>query len=166
MNEFDEDPRVSNGHAELEILIARPVTEVWAQWIDLGSWISSHNIEEISEARRIVGAITRVSPKVPHVLGDETAYYHFCKIIKMVPARQYLVKTYSEKGGSYGVRMMGFDDTRFFAVGDTTRIVFNFFGQSKGTDIADEPGVMNLEGSCVGMLRNLENLKRIVEGHL
>jgi hypothetical protein len=83
--------------------------------------------------------------------------------MKLVRERQYLLKTYSEEGGSYGMQLTCFDDTRFLPIDGKTKVVFNLFAELIGEAIAKDPAGMNLEQSREGMLRNLNNLKRIVE---
>src|SRR5689334_839144 len=134
MSNYDEDPSIHNGVLELEITIDRPIGQVWHQLLDIGSWVTSHTIEEVSEAKRTVGAITRVSFKRAKELGFPPPHYHYCKIIKLVPEQQYVLKAYSELGSSsYGVQMTGFDDTRLVAVdGNKTKVIFLAYDQIKG----------------------------------
>ena len=80
-----------------------------------------------------------------------------------MPERQYLIKTYSEKGGSYGMQMTAFDDARFVGIGGQTEIIFNLFAEAKSDAIAQDPTAMNLDDSREGMLGNLLNLKRLLE---
>jgi hypothetical protein len=164
MHNCDEDRSVFSGHYEVEVLIDRPVGEVWKSFLDIGSWVTSHGIEEVSGARGTVGSITRVSFKKAKELGLPLPHYHYCKIIQLVPERQYVLKTYSEKGGSYGRQMTTFDDTRFVAIDGATKLTFNIYIERKGMDLKKDMGAMNLDDSREGMLKNLNNLKRIVEG--
>jgi hypothetical protein len=171
VSSVDEDASVWNGTYEIEVTIDRPVSEVWEQFLDVGSWVTSHKIEEITEPRRVLGAITRVSPSEEAMRavtsgtgeGLPPVHYHYCKIIKLVPEQQYVLKTYSEKGGSYGLEIVAFDDARFYSEDGKTRAVFNLFCSFKGELVAKDPSAMSLEGSRQGMIGNLENLKRIVE---
>jgi hypothetical protein len=162
MCNFDEDPSVLNSLLDLEVLINRPVEQVWRQWLDFGSWVTSHDIEEISEAKRTIGAITRASFRRAKEVGYPLPHYHYCKIIKLVPERQYVLKTYSEKGGSYGMQMTGFDEGRFISVDGTTKVIYRFVGEYKGEAIAHDSPVKNHDDDD-HMLKNLQNLKRIVE---
>jgi hypothetical protein len=168
---LDEDVSVWNGTYEIEVVIDRPVGEVWEQFLDIGSWVTSHRIEEITEPRRVLGAITRVSPSEEAMRavtsgtgeGLPPAHHHYCKIIKLVPEEQYVLKTYSEEGGSYGMDIVAYDDARFFPENGKTCAVFNLFAEFRGDVVAKDPGAISLEGSRQGMIANLENLKRIVE---
>jgi uncharacterized protein YndB with AHSA1/START domain len=164
VNTYDEDQNVNNEVTEVEVFIEQPVGKVWAQFLDMESWVITHNIEEITEARRTVGAITRVAFRGAKELGYPPAHHHYCKIIKMVPERQYVLKTYSEKGGSYGASVVGFDDARFFAVDGGTRIRFSYFGEHRNESAVKKSAGIDMEVSVEGMRKNLENLKRIVEG--
>jgi len=172
MSDVDEDRSVWNGTYQVEVTIDRPVTEVWNQFLDVASWVTSHRIEEVSEPRRTLGAITRVSPSeeamraVSSATGEELppAHHHYCKIVHFVPEQQYVLKTYSEKGGSYGLELTAFDDTRFTPLdGDRTKVTFNLFCEMKGGLVEKDPTAMSLEGSRLGMVENLNNLKRLVE---
>src|SRR5579871_1368999 len=122
-----EGRSVYNGHFELEILVERPVSQVWKQYIDLPAWVTSHKIETVYGEPGAVGSVTLVTDKTAQELGYAPPYHHYCKIVKLVPQQQYVLKTYAEEGGSYGMDMTCFDDTRFIAVGGHTRIVFNIF---------------------------------------
>jgi hypothetical protein len=62
-HEFDEETAVPNGTYEIEIVIDAPVAKVWQQFLDIGSWVTSHKIEEVGDLRRTLGALTRVSPR-------------------------------------------------------------------------------------------------------
>jgi hypothetical protein len=157
-NQLDEGPGVYNGHMEVEVVIDRPVSEVWPRFLDFPSWMTSHQIEEVYGSRS-VGSITRVFTRNAKEWGLPTPHYHYCKIIKLITEKQYLLKSYSEKGGSYGLQMVGFDDARLSSVGGRTLVTFNFFAQVIAKDVSG----MNVENSRPGMLTNLENLKRMVE---
>ena len=174
-SEFDEDSSVANGTYEVEIVIDRPVSEVWNQFVNVGSWVTSHKIEEVGDVRRTLGAITRVSPSdaaLENVQGSDgpvipPPHYHYCKVIEFVPEQRYVLKTYAEKGGSYGMEgFSAFDDSRFYPLdGGRTRATFTLYSHMKGDLIARDPEAFarSMEGSEAGMVGNLENLKRIVE---
>src|SRR6266702_2180424 len=99
MSQCDEDRSVYNGHFELEVLIDRPVEEVWPQFIDIPSWVTSHDIETVYGTPGTVGSITRVSFKKAKEQGFPLAHHHYCKLIKVVPERQWILKTYPERSG-------------------------------------------------------------------
>lgn len=164
MSDCDEDRSVYNAHSEVEVLIDRPVAQVWKQFLNMGSWVTSHVIEEIYGARGTVGSITRVSFKGANQEGYPAPHHHYCKIIKVVPERQYVLKTYSEKGGSYGVHITAFDDAHFVAKDGGTILTFSFFGEFRGERVAKDPAAINMDASREGMVKNLNTLKRIVEG--
>jgi hypothetical protein len=161
MSNCDEDQSIQNTLLELEIVIDRPVAQVWRQWLDIGSWVTSHNIENVHGTPGTVGSITRPSFKMAPERGMPLPHHHYCKIIKLDPERQYVLKTYSEKGGSYGMQIVGFDDARFIAVDGKTKITFRFFGELKAKAFRKGPSI-NLDDDN-HMMKNLENLKRIVE---
>jgi len=165
MSTCDEDHAVYNGHFELEILIERPVELVWKRFVDIGSWITSHDIENVYGTPGAVGSIMRVSGTAPEEQEMPRPHYHYCKIIKLVPERQYVLKTYSERGGSYGMEIAAFDDTRFVGAEDGTKLIFNLYAEIRAEAVAREPTRMNLDDSKEGMLKNLKNLKRIVESY-
>jgi hypothetical protein len=167
MSTYDEDRLVYNAHYEVEVLIDQPVNKVWRQFVDVVSWVVTHDIEEVAGTRGTVGAITRVSFKKAGEMGMPLPHHHYCKIVKLIPERQYVLKTYSEKGGSYGNQMRCFDDTRFVPVNRSTKIIFNFYVELTGEAMAQDRDSIDLamETSREGMLRNLNNLKNIVEGH-
>src|SRR5688572_18345564 len=110
MIHHDEDPSIYNGHYEVEIVMDRPVAQVWRQFLDIGSWVTSHDIELVAGSRDAVGAITRVSFRKAKEVGMPEPHHHYCKITKLIPERQYVLKTYAEKGGSYGWEIVAFDD--------------------------------------------------------
>jgi uncharacterized protein YndB with AHSA1/START domain len=172
-HDFEEDAAVGSGLYEIELVINAPVSKVWEQFLDIGSWVTSHKIEEVGELRREVGAVTRVSPsqKAVDELGSEGAaiplpHHHYCRIIDLVPEQQYVLKTYAEQGGSYGLEeFLAFDVSRFYAIDGGTRATFTLFAHMKGEFVTSDPGAMDLcmRTSRAGMVGNLENLKRIVE---
>ena len=163
MSKFDEDSLVHNNILDLEIVIDRSVAQVWKQLMDVGSWVTSHDIEEVSDVRRTLGAITRVSARRAKELGFPPPHYHYCKIIHLIPERQCVLKSYSEKGGSYGMRMTGFDDTRLIAVDGQTKISFRAYSEYRGELLIKMSEALKSAEEDDHMLKNVENLKRIVE---
>jgi hypothetical protein len=163
MNTFDEDPSTYNGHFEVDIVIDRPVKQVWKHFLNIGSWVTSHDIETIHGTPHTVGSITRVSFKKAKEFELPPAHHHYCKMIHLISERQWLLKTYSEKGGSYGMQMMGFDDGRVVDLGDKTKAIFGVFLEIKSEAVAKDPTGINLDVSRDGMIQNLANLKRMVE---
>ena len=166
MSSFDEDLSVYSDHYEVEVLINRPISQVWKQYVDIPSWVITHRIETVSGEPGTVGSITRVAFKRAQEMGMPPPHYHYCKLIKLVPERRWVLKTYAEKGGSYGCQEFHtFDEGRVSAVdSQTTLVTFNLFSEIKAEAIARDPGGMNLDASRDGMQRNLENLKKVVEG--
>jgi len=150
----------------LEIVIDRPVSQVWKQFLHIPSWVSSHRIETVYGEPGTVGSITRVSFNKAAEAGFPPPHYHYCKFIKVIPERQWLLKTYAEKGGSYGgMEFHTFDDGRVIALSDhRTKVTFNAFSEIRAESIARDPNSINLETSREGMQVNLENLKRLLEG--
>jgi hypothetical protein len=163
MSQYAEDPSVSNSHYEVQVVIERPVTQVWNQFLDLRSWITSHDIELVSGTWGTVGSITRVSPKNSKDLNLPPAPYHYCKITELVPERQYVLKTYPEKGGSYGMQFTAFDYTRFVTTPDGTLVTFNIFSEFRSETLTQAAVDADMDGSREGMLANLKNLKHLVE---
>src|SRR6185437_4411931 len=156
MTQYDEDPTVYNGHFELEVLIDRPVEQVWAQFFDIPSWVLTHEIDLVSGARGTVGSITQVFSRNAREEG-----YHYCKLIKLVPGERWILKIYSERGDEYD--FTGFDDGRLVPVDNKSKVIFNIFIEVRGESIAKDPGVMNLDISRENMMKNLNNLKQIIE---
>lgn len=165
MSSYDEHPRVYNGAYEVEVTIDRPVKEVWPQFIDIGSWVTSHDIELVQGSKTAVGGITKVSFRRAKEVGMPEPHHHYCKIIKFIPEKQYVLKTYNEKGGSYGWDIVAFDDSRLYDLGGRTRITFALFIEMKSDIVInDRPSIDRaMETSQQGMAQNLQNLKRIVE---
>jgi hypothetical protein len=165
VNNYDEGCSVYSGHYEADVVIERPIAQVWRQFLAIGSWVTSHTIENVYGSPDSVGSITRVSSSTARESGLPPPHYHYCKIIKLVPERQYLLKSYAEKGGSYGMQLItGFDDTRFIEIGNKTKLTFNIFAEMRGEAVVRNPAAIDLDASRDGMIRNLNNLKRIVEG--
>jgi hypothetical protein len=50
-HEFDEETAVANGTYEIELFIDAPVAKVWQQFLDIGSCVTSHKIEEVGGQR-------------------------------------------------------------------------------------------------------------------
>jgi uncharacterized protein YndB with AHSA1/START domain len=164
MRNFDEDSSVTNALTEVVVQIDRPPEVVWRQFLDIGSWVTSHHIEEVQGARGSLGSITRVSYKDAVKEGYPSPHYHYCKIIEVIPQQRYVLKTYSEDGGSYGVEITGFDDARFISKDGGTQITFNFFEEFRGKPkVSNDRSSINTDASRDGMVKNLNNLKRIVE---
>jgi hypothetical protein len=164
-NSFDENPTVHNWHYEVAVTIDRPAARVWKQYLDIGSWIHSHNFETVSGKPYEVGSITRFAIKGAKEMGMPPAHHHYCKIIKLIPEHQYLIKAYTEKGGSYGWQFITFDDTRFIERDGKTKVTFNFYAEHKAQEAPKDWIALRegLEASREGMSRNFDTLKRIVE---
>ncbi len=166
MTNYDEENTVFNGHYEVEVIIDRPVAGVWTQYLDIGSWVTSHDIENVYGTPGTVGSITRVSFKKAKEMDMPPTHHHYCKIVEMEREKYYLLKTYSEKGGSYGVNLTAFDDAKFSSCNGKTKIVFSVYLEMVAESIANETDPINLDVSRDGMIQNLENLKRICERNL
>jgi hypothetical protein len=172
MSDWDEGLSVYNGHSEVEIVIDRPVAEVWKQFLDLPSWVANFDVKNVHGTPNTEGSITRVNFNEAKEQGLPPQHYHYCKIIKLIPERRYVLKTYSAEGGSYGMQMLGFDDGRFVALEGEgkTKISFAVFCEYKGKVVAEaiakNPSAWDddVRQSAEGMLRNLNNLKRMLEG--
>lgn len=165
MTNCDEAPSVFNGHYEIEVTIDRPVAEVWEKYLDIASWVTSHRIEDAAGEPGSVGSITRVyfDEKIAAEIDMPHPRYHYCKIIKLEPLKHYLLKTYSEKGGSYGSRITAFDNAKFEEINGKTHIIFTIFAEIISEEFAKNPELKSLETSREGMMENLNNLKRICE---
>src|SRR5579871_5449234 len=111
MNQFDEDPSVFNGHYEVEVFVDRPPAQVWQPMMDDRLWVTSHGIEFVSGEMGTVGFIWRVFAKTDSWMSTPPPHHHYCKVIKLIPDQQYVLKTFTEAEGAYGMQMVAFDDT-------------------------------------------------------
>jgi hypothetical protein len=164
MSNGEEQPQVFNGQFEVEIVIDRPAANVWPHFLNTASWVTSHDIELVKGSAGAVGSVTRLRWKEAARQNLPSAPYHYCKVVAVVPERQLVLKSYSEAGGSYGMQIVAFDDTRLVPLATGTRVVFNFFVEIRADAVANDPDGISLEASRRGMLDNLHNLKRLVEG--
>jgi hypothetical protein len=152
MNDWVESYSIYNGFSEVEIVINRPIADVWNKFLDLGSWVMNFEIEALYGKPGTLGSIWRCSFKAAEEQGLPLQHHHYCKIYRLIPEQRYVLKTYSAEGGSYGMEITAFDDGRFVALDErTTKISFALFCEYKGKVVAE------------GMLSNLNNLKRIME---
>src|SRR5580700_1333959 len=103
MHDYDEPPSVYSGHYEVEVVIDRPIAQVWKQYIDTASWVTTHDIENIHGEPGTVGSVTRVTFKRAKELGMPPPHFHYCRLIKVIPEKQWLLKTYAGPGGTNGV---------------------------------------------------------------
>jgi hypothetical protein len=165
MASVDEIPSVYSGHYQVEVVIDRPAAEVWKQFLDIGSWVTSHNIEDVEGTPETLGSITRVSFRGADDAGYPPAHYHYCKIITLVPERDYVLKTYSEQGGSYGLQISAFDHANFVEADGKTTVTFNLYAEYEGDAVANDRAAMDemMKVSSDGMVKNLGKLKAIVE---
>jgi len=161
MCNYVEDLSIENVLVDLEIDINAPVSQVWNRWIDMASWVTSHAIVHVSGQIGQIGLVSRASFKGAEEMGYPAPHYHYNKVIKLIPERQYTFKTYSEVGGSYGMRIIGFDEARFEDIGIGTRVTFRFYGEYKTEVARDASRGVSSDGNH--MMRNLESLKKIVE---
>ena len=164
MNSFEEDRSIYNGNFEVEIIIDRPVAQVWRQYVDAASWITTHDIEFLKGGPGIEGSVRRIAFKKATELSTPGPHFHYGKIVKAIPEQQQLVKTYTGEGGAYGMHFLCFDDARFVSLGTAqTKVIFNTFAQVQSEAVAQDPAGFNLDSSRQGMLGNLQNLKRMLE---
>ena len=170
MNDWNEGPSIYNGFSEVEIVINRPIAEVWNKFLDLGSWVMNFDIDELYGKPGTLGSIWRCSFKAAAEQGLPPQHHHYCKIYRLIPEQRYVLKTYSAEGGSYGMEITAFDDGRFIALDPgMTKISFALFCEYKGKNVAEaaakNPSVWDddVRQSADGMLSNLNNLKRILE---
>lgn len=166
MNHHEESPSISNHHYEVDIVIDRPVKVVWKQFLDMGSWVTSHDFVQITGERGGLGSVMRIALKNAQARGLHPPFYHYSKTIAVFPERRWLLKIYYEKGGSYGVaRCTSFDDFQFVRSGEHTRVVCNFFEEFEGGLLDKDPDLIrrSLDASQKGMLLNLQSLKTLLE---
>jgi outer membrane murein-binding lipoprotein Lpp len=161
----DKDRAIYSGYAEAEVVIDRPVAQVWRQFLDLGSWITSQTIENVTGPPNTVGAITRVTSLGAIRESRPAPHYHYCQIIKLIPERQYVRASYTEKGGSYGLEGSASKDVRFVEMGGKTKVIYSMFAEFRGESATKKPAAMDtmMDGERAGILRSLNTLKRIVE---
>jgi hypothetical protein len=164
MNSFDEEPSVYSAHYDVGATIDTTAATVWKHFLHFPSWVNTHRIEAVSGTRDRVGFITRVFADGLETSDYPLPHYHYCKLIKLIPERHYLLKTYSERGGSYGLQFACFDDFRFTPFEGKTQITFNLYAEFKGDAMARDPSIAGVEASRDGMVGNLMNLKRLAEG--
>ena len=160
-----EDLDIYNATYEVDCLINASIEDVWKQYIDISSWVTSHAIENVHGEPGSIGSVTRVSFKRVEEFSMPPAHHHYCKIIKLIPEQQYVLKTYSEKGGSYGWHIVAFDDARFYEVEQKTMVVFNLYIEIKCDAAVKDPESLDrsMEASREGMIANLNRLKNLVE---
>src|SRR6185437_7683748 len=138
MTQYDEDPTVYNGHFELEVLIDRPVEQVWAQFFDIPSWVLTHEIDLVSGARGTVGSITQVFSR-----NAREEVYHYCKLIKLVSGARWILKTFLERGAEYDYT--AFEEGRLLPVNNKRNVIYNNFIEVIAQSNEKDPGVMNLD---------------------
>jgi hypothetical protein len=121
---LDDKPYDSH-YLYFETVIDRPVTEIWPHVLNIGSWMSAHDLETLDGESGKVGHFERVHPRD---LGSDVppARYHLYGIAEIVPYKYLALEVMSEKGGSYGNarEWISLDGILFTDLGGRTQIVF------------------------------------------
>jgi hypothetical protein len=144
--------------------IDQPLEKVWPHALDIGSWMSSHELETLAGERGKVGYFEKVSP---HGVGEEVPlpHHHLYGIGAVIPMKFIGLEVFAEKGGSYGARdWVSFDGLLFVDLGNKTRILFHMVDVhlKKADPAALERRRTEIEAGRQLMNRHFENLRRLV----
>lgn len=148
-------------HFLTETVIDRSVEVVWPHVLQIGSWMTDHELETIAGEHGRVGHLERVWPRN---LDEEIAEprYHLYGIAKIIPERCVVLEVFPEKGGSYGnafypPEFINFDAILLTDLGDRTQV--SFFGievHAERDDAADTKVHDQIQ-------RYFENLRELCE---
>lgn len=120
-----EDRPYGSLYLHVEAIIDHPLEKVWRQALDIGSWMSAHQLETIAGEPCRIGHFERVYPRG---LGPDVPmpHHHLYGIVEIIPYRLIALEVFPERGGSYGVTKpwMSFDSILFTDLGNRTNVVF------------------------------------------
>jgi uncharacterized protein YndB with AHSA1/START domain len=107
-------------HLYVERRFNHPIERVWAQSLQIGSWMSAHRLETIDGRPGHEGHFERVYPRN---LGSEVPlpHYHLYGIAHIIPLKLIVLEVFPEKNGSYGKTQakLSFDSLFFNDLGGT-----------------------------------------------
>jgi hypothetical protein len=102
-----------------------PVAELWPHVLDIGGWMSAHQLETLDGRAGEVGHFERVHPRN---LGEETPAprYHLYGVAEIIPQKLVALEVFPETGGSYGspVNKTSFDSILLTDLGGRTQLTF------------------------------------------
>ena len=153
---------------EVEVTINRPAKEVWAHVIN-NAWVITHRMERFSGEPNQEGEIWKVTPMGIFNLAEKdrpAASYHYGKTIKIVPEKQFVLKGYPIKGGSYGsFEFIDFGDIRLSENNGKTTVTFNGYVSFKEGIMTQENFEKMAKGSQKTMEVNYLELKKLAESN-
>ena len=150
----------------VDTIIDHPVEKVWPHALDIGGWMSAHQLETLAGEPASVGYFERVSPRG---LGPEVPrpHYHLYGIAKIIPLKLIVLEVFPEKGGSYGHtrEWVSFDSILLTDLGQRTQVVFHMVDIHVGQDDPDFHARRKREVEAGQTLieEYFENLNRLVE---
>jgi len=152
-----------------ETTIDHPVERVWPHALNIGGWMSAHQLETLAGDAGKVGHFERV---LPRGLGDDVPrpHYHLYGIAEIVPNKLIALEVLPEQGGSYGNtrEWMSFDTILLTELGDSrTKITFVMIDvhMGKGEPEFHQKRQQELEEVAGRLLAGyFENLKQLIAG--
>lgn len=161
-----DDKPYESVYLHAETVIDHPVQRVWPHVLNIGGWMSAHDLETVAGEPGRVGHFEKV---LPRNIGAEVPqpHYHLYGIAEIVPLKLVALEVMPEKGGSYGKtrQSMSFDSILLNDLGARTALTFLMIDVFAGKG---EPGFCERRQEELQHARGLleqyfENLKRRVE---
>jgi uncharacterized protein YndB with AHSA1/START domain len=160
---LDDKPYQSH-HLLVETVIAHPVEAVWAQALDISSWMTKHRLETIDGKSGTVGHFERVFPTG---VGDDVPepHYHLYGVAAIVPHKLIMLEVFPEHGGSYGDTMVPADYVGFDGI-----LFTDLDGKTKVSVVLTEMSANDLSGTGTDeekagtMTAYFDNLRSLLDG--
>lgn len=149
-----------------ETIIDHPVRRVWPHVLNIGGWMSAHNLQTLDGKAGEVGHFERVLPK-KLAPGTPPPHYHLYGVAEIIPHKLIALEVLPEKGGSYGKtrQYMSFDSILLTDLGERTHLTFLMIDVYAGRG---EPDFFTKRKEELKHARALldqyfENLRRLVQ---
>lgn len=149
----------------METDIDAPIGRVWPHALNIGSWMSAHDLVSVSGEAGEVGHFERVYPR--NLRADvPPPHHHVYGIAHLVPYKYIALEVMPEAGGSYGKThpWVSFDGILLVDLGAATRLIFLFveIHIGKGEFGFHERHQKEVEAARDLLETYFENLKRLV----
>lgn len=108
-----------------DTIIDCPVTQLWPHLLNIGGWMSAHDLETIDGKAGQVGFFERVHPRKLAEDAPEP-HYHLYGIAEIIPHKCVALEVFPEAGGSYGSKAekTSFDTIILTDLGERTQLTF------------------------------------------
>jgi hypothetical protein len=140
-----------------EIVIDRPVSDVWPRFLDMQAWMAGVRLQHVEGEVGSEGEVRSVGPSSNKVGSD-----YLIKTVRITRFKQYVIKI---TPGT--LDYFGFADFSFFELNGATHLVYDIYVESKTPAMTEKEFALyskeQYENAYPVVAKNNQTLKALVE---